>query len=216
LAGGDATGAEEMILQSIATYQKRFDTNPTPRGRRNLAQAYKTLAGVQQHDGKNAEALATMRRSLQMTEALLAEDPKDEQEQLYRQQGLVKEIELLVGNHLTEEAKAETRRALGIMKPLAGQSAQFQHAEDYAQLLATTPFDELRDDAAALQYARKAVSMTHESDPDVLHALALAYERNSDKRHAIEADNKALALLPEGAASVFRSTLEADVRRLSQ
>ena len=29
-----------------------------------------------------------------MTEALLAEDPKDEQKQLDRQQGLVKEIEL--------------------------------------------------------------------------------------------------------------------------
>jgi tetratricopeptide (TPR) repeat protein len=214
LAGGDATGAEEMILASIATYQKRFDANPTPRGRRNLAQAYQTLAELQQHTGKPSEALDTMRRSLEMTEALLADDPKDEQLQLDRQRGLVKEIELLAENHLTAEARAQTKRALDFMKPLADHSAQFQHAEDYAQLLATTPFDDLRDDAAALQYARKAVSMTHEADPDVLHALALAYERNSDKPHALEADNKALALLP--AASVFRTTLEADVKRLSQ
>ena len=102
------------------------------------------------------------------------------------------------------------------MKPLAEQSTQFQHAEDYAQLLATTPFPELRDDAAALRYARKAVAMTNEADPDVLHALALAYERNGDSPHAIETDKKALALLPAGAQSVFRTTLEADVARLSR
>jgi eukaryotic-like serine/threonine-protein kinase len=216
LAGGDATGAEEMILESIATYQRRVDKNPKPTARRTLAQAYKTLAEVQQHNGKSVEALVSMRRSLQMTEALLSEDPKDERLQLDRQQGMVKEIELLGENRLTEEARAETKRALEFIKPLADRSAQFQHAEDYAQLLATTPFADCRDDAAALQYARKAVTMTHEADPDVLHALALAYERNGDKRHAIDADKKALAMLPSGAPSVFRNTLESDVSRLSQ
>ncbi len=216
LAGGDAAGAEEMILESIATYQRRVETNPTPRLRRALAQAYKTLAEVQQHSGKSEDALASMRKSLQMTETLLAQDPKDEQKQIDRQQGLMKEIELLLDTHRTEDARSETKRALQIMKPLADQSTQFQHAEDYAQLLSTTPFTELRDDAAALRYARKAVTMTHESDPDVIHALALAYERNGDRGRAIEADNKALALLPAGAPSVFRSSLEADVKRLSQ
>jgi serine/threonine protein kinase len=216
LAGGDAAGAEEMILESIAIYQRRVVTNPNATARRTLAQAYRTLADVQQHNGKSAEGLAAMRRSLEMTEALLAEDPKDEQKQLDRQQGLVKEIELLAANRLAEEARAETKRALDFMKPLADRSAQFQHAEDYAQLLATTPFSEFRDDAAALQYAMKAVTMTHEADPDVLHVLALAYERNGDNRRAIEADDKALAMLPARAASVFRTTLEADVRRLSQ
>ncbi len=216
LAGGDASGAEEMILASIATYQRRVDTNPKPTARRTLAQAYKTLAEVQQHNSKSAEALASMRRSLEMTEVLSAEDPKDERTQLDRQQGLMKMIELLLENHLTDEARADTKRALQIMKPLADQSTQFQHAEDYAQLLSTTPFAEFRNDAAALQYARKAVAMTHEADPDVLHALALAYERNGDKRLAMEADNKALAMLPAGAPSVFRSTLEADVSRLSK
>ena len=46
--------------------------------------------------------------------------------------------------------------------------------------------------------------------------LALAYERNGDKVYAIEVDNKALALLPAGATSVFRNTLAADMKRLSQ
>jgi serine/threonine protein kinase len=216
LAGGDTSGAEEMILGSIATYQHRVEVNPIPRARRLLAQAYEVLAEVQQHNGKSGEALANMRRSLQLTEILFAEDAKDEQNQLDRQQGLMREIELLAANHLTEEARKETKRALEIMKPLAEQSAQFQHAEDYAQLLATTPFAELRDDTASLKYARKAVAMTHEADPDVLHALALAYERNGDTGRALETDNKALALLPPSAPSVFRSTLEADVRRLSK
>jgi serine/threonine protein kinase len=215
-AGGDAMAAEEMILASIATVQRRVDANPIPRARRQLALAYQTLADVQQYAGRSADALQSMRRSLQITEALTLEDPKDEQKQIARQQALMREIDLLVENHLAEEAKAETKRALQIMKPLAEQSVLFQHAEDYAQLLATTPFPELRDDAAALRLARKAVMMTRETDPDVLHALALAYERNGDKRQAIEVDNKALAMLPAGAPSVFRTRLEAEVRRLSQ
>jgi tetratricopeptide (TPR) repeat protein len=216
LSGGDATGAEEMIRESVATYQRRAEANPIPRARRTLAQAYEILAEVQQHAGKSAEALQSIQQSLHMTEALLSEDPNDEQKQIDLQQGLMKEIELLAANHQTEEARAETKRALEAMKPLADQSTQFQHAEDYAQLLATTPFAELRGDAAALQYARKAVTMTHETDPDVLHTLALAYERNGDKRHAIEVDTRALSMLPAGVPSVFRTTLESDVSRLSR
>jgi eukaryotic-like serine/threonine-protein kinase len=212
-AGGDAAAAEEMILAAIATVQRRVDANPIPRARRLLALAYQTLADVQQYAGRSADALQSIRRSLQMTEALTLEDPKDEQKQIARQQALMREIELLSENHLTEEARSETKRALAIMKPLAEQSVLFQHAEDYAQLLSTTPFTELHDDAAALQFARKAVAMTRETDPDILHALALAYERNGDTRHALEADNKALAMLPP---SVFRTRLERDVKRLSQ
>ena len=86
------------------------------------------------------EALASIRRSLTMMETLTSEDPKDEQKQIDRQQGLLREIELLNANHLTEEGRAETKRALQIMKPLADSSTLFQHAEDYAQLLATTAF----------------------------------------------------------------------------
>jgi non-specific serine/threonine protein kinase/serine/threonine-protein kinase len=213
LAGGDASGAEQIVLQSIATYQHRVDVNPIPRARRLLAQAYQVLADVQRHNGNNAEALQSMRRSLQMTETLLAEDPKDEQARLDRQQGLMQEIELLIANGQTAEARAETKRALGIMKPLAAESTQFQHAQDYAQLLATTPFDELRDDAAALSFARKAVQMTHESDPDVLHTLALAYQRNGNLAGALETGKKALALLPAGAPSLFRTKLDEEIRR---
>jgi tetratricopeptide (TPR) repeat protein len=216
LTGGDATGAEEMIRESIVRYRQRVDSKPTPSARRRLAQAYKNLAEAQQHSGRNMEALASIRQSLPITEALLSEDPKDEQAQLDRQQGLMKEIELLAATHRTEEARVETKRALAILKPQAEQSALFQHAEDYAQLLATTPFAELRDDAAALRYARKAVAMTHDADPDVLHALALAYERNGDKQHAIEADSRALSMLPAGAPSVFRTMLQTDVSRLSR
>ena len=62
LAGGDATGAEDMIRESIATYQHRVDVNPVPKARTLLARAYETLAEVQQYSGKNAEGLASIRR----------------------------------------------------------------------------------------------------------------------------------------------------------
>jgi tetratricopeptide (TPR) repeat protein len=215
LTGGDAAGAEATIGESIETYKVMAAKTPTADRRRDLAQAYETLAEVQQLAGESAEALASIRLSLPLTEALLAEDPKDEPTRIDRQQGLMEEIELLAANDRTEETRAETRSALEFMKPLAEQSDQFQHAEDYAQLLATTHFDELRDDKAALKYGRKAVMMTHGADPEVLHVLALAYERNGDKQLAIDADRKALKLLPAGP-SVFRTTLDAEISRLSQ
>jgi tetratricopeptide (TPR) repeat protein len=215
LTSGDAIGAAETISESIDTYKSLFGPHPTPENRRELAQAYKNLAEVQQLAGKKEEALAKLRISLKETEKLLEEDPKDKGKQIDFEQGLTEAIALLHANRLFKEERAETKRALEFMKPLAD-GDNFQHAEDYAQLLATTSFDDLRDDAAALRYARKAVSLTHETDPDTLHVLALAYERNGNRPLALETANKALSKLPADQHSEFRKLLEADITRLLQ
>ncbi len=213
---GDTIGAEETIGRSIAAYEKLAGANPSPEFRRLLAQAHKNLAEVQQLTGKTTEALKNLGVSLDMTEALRSEDPENKQNQIDLDQGLLKEIELLHASQQVQSERTVTLRALQIMKLRAEDpGAPFQHAEDYAQLLATTPFEDLRDDPAALRYARKAVTMTHETDPDSLRVLALAYDRNGMQQKGVETAKKALSLLAPGPSG-FRKTLEADVSRLSR
>jgi hypothetical protein len=155
-----------------------------------------------------------------MTEQLLREDPKSAQNLIDRQQAQMMEIDLLTANKQMRESEAATRYALTAMKVLADQpGAPYHHSADYAELLSTTPFAKQRTDAAALQYALKAVAMTRETDPEAWHVLALAYIRNGDAAHAVEADQKALSLLPArvpgSRAPEFRVMLEREVASLS-
>jgi tetratricopeptide (TPR) repeat protein len=86
---------------------------------------------------------------------------------------------------------------LQFLKPLAQQKeASVYQIQGYAELLATTPFTALQDNAAALRYGQKAVAMTHESDPTALDVLARAYARNSDFASALAVEQKAIGLLP--------------------
>jgi len=217
---GDTAGAEDVIRESIATYQSAIAANAKSGRRRTLAKAYKNLADLQRRSGKVKDALASLQQSMRITEQLLQEDPKSAQNLIDRQQVEMLQIELLHANGQLRESEAATREALAGMKALADQpGAPYHHAADYAELLATTPFAGLRNDAAALQYARKAVTMTRESDPGVWHVLALAYERNEDPVHAADADRKALSLLPPRVAGQrpgqFRTVLENEIARLA-
>jgi non-specific serine/threonine protein kinase/serine/threonine-protein kinase len=217
---GETQGAEDVLRESIATYQGAIAANPKSGRRRTLAKAYKNLADLQKRAGKIPEALASLRQSLAMTEQLLREDPKSAQNLIDRQQAQMMEIDLLIASQQMREAEAATRRALAGMKALADQpGAPYHHSADYAELLSTMPFADQRNDAAALQYARKAVAMTRETDPGAWHVLALAYVRNGDAPHAMEADQKALSLLPARVPGSrppeFRVMLEREVASLS-
>ncbi len=218
---GDPSGASRVIRESIAYYQSDIAASPKPARRRNLAKALKNLAEVEKRDGRLPDALAAIHQSLGVTRALLAEDSRNKEYQLDLQQALMMEIDVLLAGGLSREARQQTRLALETMRPLAeAPDAPFQHAEDYAELLSTTPFADLRDDGAALRYARLALSMTHEMDAGVWRVLALACERNGQIREALEADRKALSLLPPAPSGrqrpEFFRTLESDVSRLSK
>ncbi|HJZ97214.1 MAG TPA: hypothetical protein VKE70_11965, partial [Candidatus Solibacter sp.] len=194
LAGEDAGGAN-TISESIAEYRRGVASKRTPGRLRTLGKGLKNLAELQRRSGKLDDALASIRESADIAASLLAEDPKSTQYRMDIQQALMLEITILEANGLTQEARSQTQRALKMMKTFADDSGSpYQHAADYSELLATTPFVDLRDDPAAVRYARKAVAMTHELDPDAWHVLALAAERAGDHEQTIAADRKAAAL----------------------
>ncbi len=217
---GDPADSEQTIRKSIATYQEFFNAHPTADVQRNLAKAWKSLAEVQSASGKTAEALRSVQQSQQITEDMIKVDPQNQALQIDREQSLFREIRLLeVSGNITKQ-RIETRRALAMMKQQADRKdATYQPASDYAELLATTPFPELRDNPGALQYAHQAASMTHQTDPNVLHVLAIAYEKNGDLARALDTERKALAQLPPAKAGRpsygLRKTLEDELANLS-
>ncbi|HWH77887.1 MAG TPA: hypothetical protein VNT76_10970, partial [Candidatus Binatus sp.] len=66
-----------------------------------------------------------------------------------------------------------------------------------AWALVTCPYDQLRDGALALQYAEKAVTLSHRREPNMLDTLAAAYAETGDFEKAVTTQKEAIALLKE-------------------
>ncbi len=212
---GDTNGTQDTIRECIRIYEASPKAKSSAGELRNIAKAYKNLAEVQKLTGKQPEAVESARKSLVITEGLLSKDPRSQQNQIDFHQALMFLVDNLANSGKIQEARAETIRALQFLKPLVEQSdASVDQIQAYAELLVTTPFTDLQDNAAALSYARKAVAMMHENDPTALDVLARAYARNSDFKNAHEIEQKALGLLPPANPSQgvpeLRKTLEAN------
>jgi tetratricopeptide (TPR) repeat protein len=114
-----------------------------------------------------------------------------------------------------------TERALRLLQPLAeaGRASDYD-LQNYAWILATTPFEDLRDAVRAEKYALLAVQMSQWSDPRALDTLARAYETGGKLDRAVETEQKALALLPPPRASApasdLHKELEANLARFQQ
>jgi tetratricopeptide (TPR) repeat protein len=213
---GDTVGAEDAMRESIRIYEASPTAKSSAGELRNIAKAYKNLAEVQKLTGKQPEALASARKSLGITDRLLSKDRQSQQDQIDFHQALMFLVDILAESGRTQEAREETVRALEFLKPLIEQSdASVYHIQAYAELLVTTPFADLKDNAAALKYARKAVDLTHEKDPTALDALARAYAKDSKLAEAVRFEQKAIGLLPPANPSQgvpeLRKTLEANL-----
>ena len=212
---GDTVGAEDTIRESIHIYESSPSAKSSAVELRKIAKAYKNLADVQKLTGKLPEALESARKSLGITDSLLSKDPQNQQNQIDFHQALAFVVDILDKSGKTQEARTETIRALRFLKPLVERSdASVYQIQGYSELLVATPFSDLQDNAAALSYARKAVAMTHETDPTALDVLARAYARNSDFKNAHDIEQKAIELLPRANPSQgvpeLRKTLEAN------
>jgi cytochrome c-type biogenesis protein CcmH/NrfG len=86
----------------------------------------------------------------------------------------------------------------------------------YAVNFLTCEPKDLRDPAAALGYAEKAVEESGSTDSDNLDVMAQAYFENGDAVHAVATEEKALALLPPakgGEVSPARHRIEGQLAK---
>jgi len=187
-AGEPTADAEEPFREAVARYEAGGGN------RRNLAMAYKALAEVQQRTGKPREALENSRHSLALSQALLRNDPLDALLGIDVAQEYVLLLDLLVAGR-QPDAHAETAHAVAYLKPLAhAPRATLYYVVDYSKILVATPFPEFLNGEDLIALARRAVTMS--TDSETLDILARAYQRAGRFAEAIEAAQRALAALP--------------------
>jgi len=106
------------------------------------------------------------------------------------------DVELTIGTR--RERERQHGEALRLYREAVHRSPDNVGAlNNLAWLLATTPDANLRNAAEAIEFARKAVALTQESEPAILDTLAAAYAANENFDRAISVVNSALAIATE-------------------
>jgi tetratricopeptide (TPR) repeat protein len=170
------------INEAISEYRRALELKP------DYAFAHNNLGSVLFAVGNVDEAVAHVRRALEITPAYA-----DAEYNLAR---------ILVVQEGSEAAMPHYRRALELRPdwlPVLGETSW---------LLATDPTARLRDPAAAVRYAERAVVLSKGSDPVSLDILAAAYAASGRFEQAINSAKKASELTTDGVAqSVLRERL---------
>ncbi len=209
------------LQRALAAYEQLLAVDPEDASlRRSVSVTYTNLGDVLAGAGRNAEALADYRLGLQTLEQLAQQDPQNRQVRRDLSLTLAFLSEVLGETRDKSAARALARRALGLLRTLAEDpEASAVNHRDYAWLLVTTQFEDLRDPAMARHQADLAVKMTNGSDPSTLDTLATAYYLSGEIPSAVDIERRAIAALPPlraGAAPAgahLRTELEASLAR---
>ncbi len=125
-------------------------------------------------------------------------------------------IEMYVKQGLLDEARPLIAEKMQIQRAAADRpEASADELNECAWTLLTVEPADLRDPAAALGYAGRAVQTSGEKDGGIMDTLALAYHLNGDHQQAVETEERALSLLPAGE-SPSRKEMEANLAKFRQ
>jgi non-specific serine/threonine protein kinase/serine/threonine-protein kinase len=203
------------IRKSLGIYQELLDADrENPAARRSVIAAEEVLGDALISAGRSSEAIDMYHRALDLLETQFKQDPRNVQAQRDVTVALGRIGDALIGAGRQALARPVTERALKMLVPLvnAPQPSEMD-LQQYAWILVTTPFPDLRNAPAALRSAQKAVAITNGSDPAMLDLLARALALNKNLAAAIQVEQKALALLPPGGQSDLRAEIETNLRR---
>ncbi len=205
---GNAAGAVAESRQAVEILEALAAADPTnANARQTLAGIYRPYADRLALTHDTAGALAYYRKGLAIFETLGAADPLNTYWQSDLADTLQSLARLLAQTGQTAEARRLSLRALSIRKALAEQpAATVNDLDSYASALLTVEPAELRDPAAALPHAQRAVELAKGKAPRLLGTLALAYHLTGDYARAVETEQQAIALLK--ADSLVRRELE--------
>lgn len=160
------------------------------------------LAGGLFDQGRYVESEGLYRKTLEVRRRVLGEEHSKTLESVAGLAGR------LVAEEKTEEARILFLELMAARRKAAeGPSSNPKTLNALAWLLLTCALEDLRDPAAALPLAEKAVEATGGRAPHLLSTLALAYSLTGAMDRAVETLRKALALLPE-ARTPLRTELE--------
>jgi tetratricopeptide (TPR) repeat protein len=163
------------------------------------------------------EAERHYRRAVEVTNTLRQADPSNRQHRIdwFTAAGRLADL-LATQPARMAEGRSLTQEVLRTLKPIVeGGTASDSEAEQYAWLLLTSPFADLRNPAAALPIVEKASQKRGGQIPRLLDMLALAQFGVGQRQQAIETEKRALALLPP-TPSPTRTELEANLKRFER
>ena len=207
------------LRAALETYQALAAASPADaQTQRDVSNTYTIMGDILLAAGRTAEALDSYSRGLQIAEALARDDPQNKQARTDLHLALGRLADVLSAANQAQQARAMAERALRLLRSLVDLPDASQYdLQNYAWILVTTPFADLRNAARAEHYAWKAVEMTQASDPRVLDTLARAYEAGGKLEPAVKTEMQALALLPPLAPGVgvsdLRKELESNLTR---
>ncbi len=215
---GDLAGGLERYRESIGILESLLAADPqNAQARIDLAVSLKAAGEVQELLGDTGGALKNYGRVLDLVEALSLAEPTNLQ-----RRSQVAEMQVLVGGLLDqtgqkEEAGRLTARGLANLKQLADRlEAVPGDLNQYALALVTCRPASLRNAAAAIPYAERAVGLTDASDASFLDTLAQAYFGSGDAARAVQTAEKGLALVSQSASSATRRVLETHLKRFKK
>lgn len=202
---GDYKSALESYTRAADLDEALIKADPNNAGARQAAMGlYKNFADVYFYSTHNfAEALKVYRRSAELAQIAVQSDPANV---AWRQR--YSEVLTCIGSCLIrlgqpEEARRQTKRGLDMARELADRPNSTRDQKyNYAWLAVTVEPTDLQEPKRALPYILKAVEMDGGKDEYSLHVLAQTYAGIGDYQHAIEAEQKGLALYPSGPGAV--------------
>jgi tetratricopeptide (TPR) repeat protein len=197
--------AQAHVSRAVGIYRELLNQTPTSfTARSDWAMASALAAEGAVAAGDLQAAQMNYEESGRVLERLIRDDP-NEQYHLW-----ISVIRSAYAEVLIKRKKMKTAHEVtaALVVDLA-QAAERSNAPEltlhqYCWTLLTTPFKDLHNPKVALKAAQRANTLTHGSDPAVLHLLALAWDENRDPHEAIEVERRALALLPAGSSEKRR------------
>ena len=214
---GNHAGAAQHFQQAVKTAEDALQADPANgQAQFDVIVQCKNAADRAYEDDDQSTAIRYYGRAVELLDAMTKHDPDNVQAR-HR----FAELLMLAGSAIAKsgqaaEAQRQAARGLALTKEMADQSeATPAVVHQYASYLLTMDPASLRNPAAALPYALRAVAATQEANPIYLDTLARAYYETGQKPLAIETVRKGLRLLADQNGEV-RQILQAHLDKYLQ
>jgi tetratricopeptide (TPR) repeat protein len=183
--------------------------------RRRLAVSHAYLANVQLEQKQADQAAHQYELAIEELGALAAADPANARTRTELSYMLNQRVQILMASGRKPEAVTDVRRALALLRAGTEQAGAGGEAfNEYAWALVSSEVEEVRDPAAALKYATRAIELAGSPNAVYLHTLAWAHYRLGQTADAVRALEQALGTLAPatgGPAVGLRRRIEADL-----
>jgi tetratricopeptide (TPR) repeat protein len=184
-----------------------------------LTGIYRALGIVEEYRKGVSASVGHFERAAALHGRLLEKDPANTVYSYLRAELLVRAGSGYADLGQPGKARSSAREGLRMMRKLADSpDPSASHLFGACRWFTETKVREERDPLAATKFCRMAEAATKGQDPDAYSGLAKALALQGDRRGAIEAMQRALAMIPQtppgAAASRQRTEIELELARL--